>query len=203
MDAFLTARRALLPASLALLAMLAGCDRFAEKPAFKGIDITGAPYAATFKLPDSEGRERSLAEFKGQVVLVFFGYTQCPDVCPTTLVELADVKRQLGPDGSKLQGIFVTVDPERDTPALLKQYVAGFDPSFIALRGTAEQTQATAKDFKVFYGKVAGKAEGNYTIDHTAGSFLFDPQGRVRLFVRYGGGAEALLHDIKLLQAGA
>lgn len=203
MDALLTARRWLLLVSLPLLTLFAGCDRLAEKPAFKGIDITGASYAQNLKLPDSEGRERSLADFKGQVVLVFFGYTQCPDVCPTTLIELADVKRQLGADGAKLQGVFVTVDPERDTPALLKQYVGGFDPSFVALRGSPEQTQAAAKEFKVFYGKVAGKTEGSYTVDHTAGSFLFDPQGRVRLFVRYGSGAEALLHDIKLLQAGA
>ena len=180
---------------------LAGCERF-QAPAFKGIDITGAEYAKELALTDPDGRRRSLAEFKGQVVVVFFGFTHCPDVCPTTMAELALVKRQLGADGQRLQAVFVTVDPERDTPELLKAYVTHFDPGFVALRGTPEETAAAAKHFKVFYAKVPGKTEGSYTVDHTAGAYVFDPQGRVRLFTRHGTGADALLHDIRTLLAG-
>lgn len=194
-------RRLLLSAALAgALTFLAGCDQ-ASKPAFKGIDLTGAAYARELKLPDQDGRERTLGDFKGKVLVVFFGYTQCPDVCPTTLAELAQVKKALGPDGDKVQGLFVTVDPERDTPELLKAYLQSFDPSFVALRGSEEQTKAVAKEFKVFYAKVPGKTEGSYTMDHTAASFIFDTQGRVRVFSRYGSGAQALVDDIKLLLA--
>lgn len=194
-------RRLLLSAGLAgALALLAGCEQ-AGKPAFKGIDLTGAAYARELKLPDQDGRERTLGDFKGKVLVVFFGYTQCPDVCPTTLAELAQVKKALGPDGDKVQGIFVTVDPERDTPELLKAYLQSFDASFVALRGSEEQTKAAAKEFKVFYAKVPGKTEGSYTMDHTAASFIFDTQGRVRVFSRYGSGAQALVDDIKLLLA--
>ena len=195
----------------ALSALLAGCDRPAAPtsggaaPAaplsFKGVDITGAEYARTLVLPDADGRERSLAEFKGKVVVVFFGFTQCPDVCPTTMAELAQVKRALGADGERVQGIFVTVDPERDTAEVLKAYLANFDPGFVAMRGTPEQIKAAAREFKVFYAKVPGKSEGSYTIDHTAGSYIFDPAGRVRLFVRYGSGADALAADLKALLA--
>ncbi len=184
-----------------LLAGLAACS--ADKPAFKGIDITGAEYARELALPDTSGKPRTLADFKGKVTVVFFGYTQCPDVCPTTLAEIADVKQKLGPDGAKVQSVFVSVDPERDTPEVLGAYVANFGRDFVALRGTPEQTKEAAKAFKVFFAKVPGKSEGSYTMDHTAGSFVFDPQGRVRLFVRYGGGADAMAHDIRLLLAGA
>jgi protein SCO1/2 len=180
---------------------LAGCERF-QAAAFKGIDITGAEYAKDLALSDPDGRRRSLAEFKGSVVVVFFGFTHCPDVCPTTMAELALVKRQLGADGQRLQAVFVTVDPERDTPELLKAYVTNFDPGFVALRGTPEETAAAAKHFKVFYAKVPGKTEGSYTVDHTAGAYVFDPQGRVRLFTRHGTGVDALLHDIRILLAG-
>jgi protein SCO1/2 len=195
-------RRLLLGLAFAALA-LAGCDKFgSDAPAFKGIDLTGADYAHTLNLTDQDGRARSLAEFKGKVVVVFFGYTQCPDVCPTTLAELAEVRRSLGADGERVQGVFVTVDPERDTAPLLKAYVGSFDPGFVALRGSEEQTRAVAKEFKVYYAKVPGKTEGSYTMDHTAASFIFDPQGRVRVFSRYGAGAQALADDIKLLLAG-
>lgn len=189
---------------LAAAALLAACDRPAGAPPalqFKGVDITGAEYGRQLALPDQDGKPRTLADFKGKVTVVFFGYTQCPDVCPTTMAELAQVKKSLGADGERLQGVFVTVDPERDTPQLLKSYVQGFDPSFVALRGTAEQTQATAKEFKVFYAKVPGKEPGAYTMDHTAGSYVFDAQGRLRLFVRYGSPTEALAADLKTLLA--
>ena len=178
---------------------LAACQP--AKPTFKAVDITGADYARGFALPDATGQQRTLADFKGKVVVVFFGYTQCPDVCPTTMAELAEVKRALGADGARVQGVFVTIDPERDTPELLKAYVASFGPDFVALRGSPEQLKALAKDFKVFYAKVPGKAEGSYTMDHTAGSYIFDGQGRVRLFTRYGTGAKALADDLKLLLA--
>lgn len=185
---------------------MAGCERTsdpaaAQRPAFKAVDITGAAYARELTLPDIDGRQRSLAEFKGQLVVVFFGFAQCPDVCPTTLQELAMVREALAPEGGRLQGIFVTVDPERDTPEVLKAYTDNYGAGFIALRGTPEATQAMAKDFKVFYSKVPGKTEGSYTIDHTAGAYVFDTQGRIRLFTRYGSGTEALLHDLRLLLA--
>jgi len=180
---------------------LSGCDR-ANSPSFKGIDITGADYARELSLTDPDGKRRSLAEFKGRVVVVFFGFTQCPDVCPTTMVELAAVKKQLGADGDRVQGLFVTVDPERDTPELLKAYVDNFDAGFVALRGSPEETLAAAKHFKVFFAKVPGKTDGSYTIDHTAGSYVFDPQGRVRLFTRHGTGPDALVHDLRLLLDG-
>jgi protein SCO1/2 len=190
----------------ALAGALAGCDRgdsAAMPPAepFKAIDITGADYARELNLPDAHGKARTLADFKGKVVVVFFGYTQCPDVCPTTMLELAAVKKALGADGARVQGIFVTVDPDRDTPEVLGAYVDNFGSDFVALRGTAAQTQATARHFKVFYAKVAGKTEGSYSMDHTAGSYVFDALGRVRLFTRYGTGAEPLQHDLKLLLA--
>ncbi|MFT7774956.1 SCO family protein [Roseateles sp.] len=190
--------------ALAALAALplAACQKSApDKPAFKGIELTGAEYARQLNLTDQDGRARSLADFKGKVLVVFFGYTQCPDVCPTTMAEVAEVKRSLGDDGDKVQGVFVTIDPERDTGQLLKAYMASFDPSFVALRGSAEQTQAAAKEFKVFYAKVPGKTPETYTMDHTAASFIFDTEGRVRVYARYGSGAQALADDIKLLLA--
>lgn len=197
-------RRILISTGVVSVALaLAGCDKLVPGggTAFKSIDITGAEYAQELSLPDAEGKLRTLADFKGQVIVVFFGYVQCPDVCPTTLAELAEVKRLLGPDGARVQGIFVTVDPERDTAEMLKPYVASFDPGFVALRGTPAEVQAAAKQFKIFYSKVPGKTETSYTVDHTAGSYVFDTQGRVRLFTRYGSGAPALVHDIKLLLA--
>ena len=187
--------------ALCALALVAACSP--EKPAFKAIDITGAEYARELALPDATGKPRSLADFKGKVTVVFFGYTQCPDVCPTTLAEIAEVRQKLGADGAKVQPIFVTVDPERDTPEVLAAYVKNFGSDFVALRGTLDQTQAAAKQFKVFFAKAPGKTAGSYTMDHTAGSFVFDPQGRIRLFIRHGGGAEAMAGDIKLLLAGA
>jgi protein SCO1/2 len=196
-------RSILLAATLALA--LSGCDKLGlgkpPAPQFKGADITGVDYAKTLALPDVNGQPRTLGDFKGKVTVVFFGYTQCPDVCPTTMAELAQVKKALGPDGDKLQAVFVTIDPERDTPEILKSYMASFDPSFVALRGTVEQTKATAKEFKIFFEKVPGKTEGSYTMDHSAGAFVLDTKGNVRLFERYGAGAEGLTSDIKTLIA--
>lgn len=176
---------------------LVGCSE--NKPQFKAVDITGAEYARDFQLTDANGQVRSLKDFQGKAVVVFFGFTQCPDVCPTTLTEIAQAKKLLGRDGERVQGVFVTVDPERDTPEVLKSYVANFGPDFVALRGTPEQTAAIAKDFKVYYKKVDGKTPGSYTMDHSAASFVYDPQGRLRLYTRYGTGPQALADDLKLL----
>jgi protein SCO1/2 len=192
------ARRLILAAALAALA---ACNRSGtpNAPSFKGVDITGADYARDFDLPDVDGKRRHIADFQGKVTVVFFGYTQCPDVCPTTMLELAQVKKDLGADGARVQGIFVSVDPERDTPEVLKAYVANFGADFVALRGTPDETKAAAKAFKVFYSKVPGKTDSSYTVDHTAGSYVFDTKGHVRLFTRYGSGTEALKGDLKIL----
>jgi protein SCO1/2 len=188
-------RRYLLSA-LALFALVA-CSPV--KPTFNGIDITGADYARGFTLTDHNGQSRSLNDFKGKVVVLFFGYTQCPDVCPTTMAELVEVKRLLGADGDKLQGVFVTVDPARDTTELLKAYMTNFDPTFVAFIPTAEQLAVVAKDFKIYYKKQEGKTSTSYTMDHSAGSYVFDTQGNVRLYSRYGSGAKVLAQDIQTL----
>ena len=204
-DAMTLKRRAVI--GLLAGAALSGCDKLGlpglstAKASFNGVDITGADYGRVLSLPDAEGKLRTLADFKGKVSVVFFGYTQCPDVCPTTMAELAQIKKAMGADGDKVQGVFVTIDPARDTPELLKAYLGSFDPSFVALRGSDEQTKATAREFKVFYAKVPGKTEGSYTMDHTAGSYLIDPKGQLRLFVRYGTPPEAVAADLKRLIA--
>ena len=198
-------RRWLLTAALLATGGLGGCDRgdSAARPQFHATDITGADFGRHLELPDQNGRVRTLDDFKGKVTLLFFGYTQCPDVCPTTLAELARIKKELGAEGDRIQGVFVTVDPERDTPAVLKAYVSSFDPTFVALRGSPEQTAAAAKEFKVFYARVDGKTPGSYTMDHTAASYVLDPQGRLRLFVRYGSPPQDLAADLKALLAAA
>ena len=182
---------------LGAIGLFGACS--AEKPQFKSIDLTGADYAKGFALTDQNGKPRTLQEFAGKVVVVFFGFTQCPDVCPTSMAELAEVKKLLGPDGDKLQAVFITVDPERDTPDVLKAYMGNFDPTFIALRPTMTELPDFAKSYKVFYKKVEGKTASSYSIDHSAGSYVYDAQGQIRLYSRYGSGAEALASDIKLL----
>jgi protein SCO1/2 len=182
--------------ALAVLA-LAACSP--DKPKFNAIDITGADYAKGFTLTDHNGQSRSLSDFKGKVVVLFFGYTQCPDVCPTSMVELAEVKRLMGADGDKLQGVFVTVDPARDTAELLKAYMANFDPTFVAFIPTSEQLAVVAKDYKIYYKKVDGKTPTSYTMDHSAGSYVYDTQGNLRLYSRYGVGAQVLAQDIQTL----
>jgi len=181
-----------------MLAALAAFACSKSGPSFKNTDITGADYGKDFRLTDHTGKTRTLADFQGKVVVMFFGYTRCPDVCPTTLAELKAVKEQLGEDGNRLQVLFVTVDPERDTPELLASYVPAFDPSFLGLYGDSAAIGKVAKDFKVYYQKVPGKTPGSYTVDHTAGSYVFDPLGRLRLFARYGNAAN-LAADIRTL----
>ena len=200
-----SSRRDFVAGSLLALA-LAGCDRFgpsSKAPTFFSTDITGAEFARHLELPDADGKPRTLADWKGKVTVVFFGYTQCPDVCPTTMAELATIRKALGTEGAKVESVFVTIDPERDTPEILKAYVANFGPGFTALRGTPEQTAAAAKEFKVFYAKAPGRTGGSYTMDHSAASFVFDPAGRVRLYVPYGGDAKKLAADLRqLVEAG-
>ena len=184
---------------LALSMLLWGCSDKAPAPSFKNTDLTGLGYAQDFALTDHNGKAHTLADFKGKVVLMFFGYTQCPDVCPTTMVEMAGVMKELGADAEQVQVLFVTVDPERDTQALLAQYVPAFDPRFLGLYGDAQATAQVAKEFKLFYAKVEGKTPGSYTMDHTAGSYVFDQNGKIRLFVRHGMGSAPIVHDLKLL----
>lgn len=187
--------------SISALALLSACS--GKKAEFRGIDITGTNSAPDLALTDHNGQARHTRDFAGRVVAVFFGYTQCPDVCPTTLQEMAQVKQLLGEDGGRLQVIFVTVDPDRDTPEVLKAYMASFDPGFLALRGSAAQLAAVAKGFNVYYKKVDGNTPGNYTMDHSAGSYLYDTAGRLRVYHHYGSSAQALAADVKVLLAEA
>jgi protein SCO1/2 len=205
---FLNAKRAAALALITASVLLGACDKKGEgtqmmlspaQSSFKNTDVTGLDYAKDFAIPDHTGKMRTLADFKGKAVVVFFGYTQCPDVCPTTMAEMANVMKELGPLSDKVQVLFVTVDPDRDTPELLSKYVPSFDPRFLGLVGDKESTEKMAKEFRVFFQKVQGKEPGSYTMDHTAGSYVFDPQGRLRLFVRHGQGAEPIVHDLKRL----
>ena len=190
-----------LVAACALTVSLAACDKLPgkQKESFQNTDVTGLDYAKGFTLTDHTGKPRTLADFKGKAVVVFFGYTQCPDVCPTTMAEMATVMQKLGPLADQVQVLFVTLDPERDTQELLANYVPAFDKRFLGLRGTPEQTAKTAKEFKVFYSKVPGTDPGSYTIDHTAGSYVFDRDGRLRLFIRHGQGPDPIVHDLRQL----
>ena len=184
------------------VAVLTACQP--GKPQFRGIDITGADYAKDFALTDFNGRPRTLQDFKGKAVVMFFGFTQCPDVCPTTMTEMAQVKQLLGPDGDKLQVLFVSIDPERDTPEVLKAYMGSFDPGFLGLYAASpEALAALAKDYKIYFKKVDGKTPTSYSMDHSAQSYIYDPQGRLRLYSRYGSDPKLVAEDIKLLLGGA
>ncbi|MGE0073493.1 MAG: SCO family protein [Thiomonas sp.] len=196
---FSASRRALLLAVSAAPFVLAACS----KPyAFHGVDITGVPYASGFDLTDFNGKPRTLADFKGKVVVMYFGYTQCPDICPASLQIVAQAMDDLGDKAKDVQFLFVTVDPQRDTPQILKAYVTHFNPSFLALTGTPQQIEQTAKTFKVYYKKVPGQTPGSYTMDHTAGFYVFDREGKIRLFEREGVSAKDLAQDINALLAG-
>jgi protein SCO1/2 len=196
-------KRSVAIVAAALLALVVGaCDP--EKPRFEASDVTGAAFGRDFQLTDHNGKPRTLADFRGKVVVMFFGYTQCPDVCPTTLSDLAATLQKLGPDATRVQVLFVTIDPERDTPELLSQYVPAFNPTFLGLYGDAAATAATAREFKVLYQKQPGSTPGSYSMDHSAGTFIFDPQGRLRLYVTHGQGPELYTHDIhELLRASS
>ena len=189
---------------LCCLFVLVACDNktSTSKVSFVNTDITGSDIGRDFELTDHTGKRRTLADYRGKVVALFFGFAQCPDICPTTLSDLAQVKQQLGVDGDKFQVLFITVDPERDTQEVLAGFVPAFDSSFVALRGDKAEIDKVTKDFKVFTQKVAGKDGGNYTIDHTAATYIYDTQGRIRLFVRHGQ-TLSLIADVKQLIAAA
>lgn len=197
-------RSRLLAAALvgAALLGLAGCTGSEPVAKFHTLDISGVDYAKGFSMPDAHGQQRSLADFAGKVVFVYFGFAQCPDICPTTMLEMAEVKKLLGEDGDKLQIVFVTVDPERDTPEVMRAYMESFDPQAVALVGNAEQIAAMARDFKVFYEKKPGSTPDTYTIDHSASGYMYDPQGRLRLYVRYGTPVDQIAADVRQLLQG-
>jgi protein SCO1 len=192
--------RSLAAVVLLLAVGLGGCGKQQAMPAYKLTDVTGATFGQSLALTDHTGTRRTLGDFKGKVVVLFFGFTHCPDVCPTALLELAKVAQELGPDAARMQVLFVTLDPDRDTPELLRQYVPSFHPTFLGLYGSAEETARTAKEFKVYFNKQP-QSSGGYTIDHSSGTFIIDQQGRLRLFAQHGAGPQALLHDVKLLLA--
>lgn len=181
---------------------LGACDRLSglgSAPAFKATDLTGADYGKSLDLTDHTGRARTLGDFKGKLVVLFFGYTQCPDVCPTTLATMAEAMKQLGADADRVQVLFVTLDPQRDTPKVLSGYVTAFDPRFIGLSGDEAATTRAAREFKVFSQKVTGSAPGQYTLDHTAATYVLDGQGRLRLYMRHGQSAADVVTDLRLL----
>ena len=190
-------RRILLSGFIAILFLVNACVR--SPASFKATDITGATFARDFALTDQSGQPRVLADFKGKVVVVFFGYVQCPDVCPTTLSTLREVREKLGADGDKLQVVFITVDPERDTGEVMSLYVPAFHPSFVGLRGDAAATEKVAKEFRVLFLKNPGKSPTSYTVDHSAGVFIFDTQGKIRLYASQNMTVDAYVHDIQAL----
>lgn len=187
------------PILLSLFLVLAGCE---SKPQFANADLSYADFGKDFALTDHTGKSRTLADFRGKAVVIFFGYTQCPDVCPTTMTGMAEAMKQLGTDAAKVQVLFVTVDPERDTKELLAQYVPVFNPSFLGLYADADTIAKTAQDFRVFYKKQPGSTPTTYTVDHTAGSYVYDPQGKLRLYIKHGEKPELIAKDLKLLVAG-
>ena len=181
----------------ALSAFLTACSP--EAPKFRSTDITGADFGKELALTGHDGKPRTLADFRGKVVVLFFGYTHCPDICPTTLADMAAVMKALGPDAARVQVLFVTVDPERDTPEMLAKYVPAFDPAFLGLTGDAAAAQRAAKEFKIFYEKRPGSASGAYTVDHSGQSYVLDAQGRLRLVVRHDRIAQDLAGDLRAL----
>lgn len=186
---------------LAAVVLMGGCGQPNTQQQFMLTDVTGASFGRELNLLDHDGKPRTLADFRGKVVVIFFGFVQCPDVCPTTLAELAAVAKELGGNAGRMQVLFVTVDPERDTPEVLRRYVPSFNPGFLGLYGDADATARVAKEFKIFYQKQPQKGSGSYSVDHSAGTYIIDQQGRLRLYARYGTGAQALLHDIRILLA--
>lgn len=184
---------------LFLLTGMTGCKQESSAKKFHSTDITGVEFGQDFQLTDHTGKVRTLADFRGKAVAMFFGYTHCPDVCPTTLSDMAQAMTLLGKDADKLQVLFVTVDPARDTPELLAKYVPAFNPAFLGLYGDEAATAKVAKDFRVFYQKHQSKSGQGYDVDHTAGTYVFDQSGKLRLFMSYGQGADIIAHDLRAL----
>jgi protein SCO1/2 len=195
-------RAAAFASALLCLLLLAGCSR--EGPNFKGSDVTGASFGRDFALTDHTGKPRTLADYRGKAVVIFFGYTQCPDACPTTMAALAAAMKTLGPDADRVQVLFITVDPDRDTQSVLAQYVPAFDPRFVGLYGDAAATERVAKEFKIIYQKQPGPTPATYSVDHSAGTYIVDPQGRLRVYVSQSQSPDVFAHDLReLLRASA
>jgi len=184
---------------LVLMVVMSGCGQQTSTKKFQATDITGVDFGKDFQLADHTGKHRSLADFKGKAVVIFFGYTHCPDVCPTTLSDLSQALKLLGKEADKVQVLFVTVDPARDTPELLAQYVPAFNPGFLGLYGDEVATVKVAKEFRIFYQKHQSKNGKDYEVDHTAGTYVFDQSGKIRLFMSYGEGAESIAQDLRAL----
>ena len=183
----------------AVLVLLLGCSAPSSPPQFIGTDVTGAKIGADFTLSDHNGKPRHLSDFKGKVTMLFFGYTHCPDACPTTMGELAQVAKLLGDKAKDLQVVFITLDPERDSAEILKQYVPSFNPDFLGLRGDPASTQKVAQDFKIFYAKQASNSKAGYTLDHSTGIYVYDKQGQLRLFLANTQKVQDMAHDVGLL----
>lgn len=196
---FCTAALSLTAAFLTTLLLAACSDSNTAKPTFLSTDITGVDFGKGLDLTDHNGKTRTLADFKGQVVVLFFGYTHCPDICPATMGNLAAAMTKLGPDASRVQVLFVTVDPERDTPAILKEYLSAFSPSFLGLYGDAQATEKAAKEFKTVYQKQAGEFTAHHTMDHSTGTYIFDTEGKLRLYVSSEKGGDVFAHDVSEL----
>jgi len=180
--------------SITICSLLAGCD---GSPQFKSTDITGAPYGKTLELTDHTGKPRRLEDFRGKAVVLFFGFTHCPDVCPTTLADIAAAVNTLGSEAEKVQVLMVSVDPERDTPDALGKYVTAFDPRFLGLRGDLDATKKVAAEFKIYFEKA--KTGASYTVNHSTQTYVIDPQGRLRLLVRHDRIAQDLAPDLRTL----
>ncbi len=199
----MTRHRNIVALSVAIMLawLLAACE---SKPGFNSLDITGIKgYGSDFRLTDHTGKPRTLADFHGKVVVMFFGFTHCPDVCPTTLSDMRQVMQKLGPDGSRMQVLFVTVDPARDTPELLAKYVPSFNPTFLGLYGDNAAIGKVTKDFKIVHQIQEGKTPESYTIAHTAASLVFDTKGQLRLFIAYGMEVDKIEADIRQLLKGS
>jgi protein SCO1/2 len=180
--------------------LLTACSR--APVAFRNTDLTGATFGRGFELEDHHGQRRSLADFRGKVVVIFFGYTSCPDICPTTLARLAEVMKALGPAAGAVQVLFVTLDPERDSAERLKEFVPWFHPSFLGLRGDQAQIKVVTNEFRVFSARKEVGSELGYVLDHSSGAYVFDPVGRLRLYVKDTANVNDIVADIRLLQEG-
>lgn len=192
-------------AAVGLVISLAGCVESPASPpvqpqaSFNGIDLTGAEWGKDFQLTDHRGQDRTMKDFRGKVVMLFFGYLNCPDMCPTAVAQMAKVRSKMGSEADRVQGLFVTLDPKRDRPEILEQYLGSFDPSFLGLRANDVATAAAAREFKVFYAAQPAGPSGSYTVDHSGGVYLLDGKGRLRLMVRPGASVEAMANDVHQL----
>lgn len=179
--------------------LLSACSPSTEEPSLFGTDITGADFATDFKLTDHHGETRQLSDYQGKVVALFFGFTHCPDICPTTMADLAAAMKLMGKNSDHVQVLFVTVDPERDTQAVLSEFVPSFDSRFVGLTGTTEEIERTAQTFKIFYAKQQEPGQSGYSFDHSAGVYVYDKKGKIRIYLKYGQKPQEIAHDLSRL----